>query len=116
MKNFSDDEIAYLEKGKFDICVKVTDKKTEHTPEISKSFDLKKINFKLEELTYRKDSSYLLSLDLTVAELGKIAKSIDIPFRKGEKKEQFVERIVEKTVGFKLNSEAVRGNHLDVKP
>lgn len=117
VKNFSDEEIANLEKGNFDICLRVSSKKTEHAPELKKSFDLKEVKSKLEKSTSREDSSsFLLSLDLTVVELGKLAKELDIPFRKGENKEQVVERIVEKTVGFRLNSEAVRGNNSETKP
>lgn len=117
VKNFSEEEIANLEKGNFDICLKANSKKGENAQESKKSFELKEIKSKLENSTSREESSsILLGLDLTVVELGKIAKELDIPFRKGEKKEQLVERIVEKTVGFKLNSEAVRGNSAEAKP
>lgn len=117
VKNFSDEEITNLEKGNFDIFLKSNIKKSQNLHEPKKNFDLKEIKTKLEKSSSREESSsILLSQDLTVVELSKIAKELDIPVRKGEKKEQLIERIVEKTVGFRLNSEAVRGNTPEAKP
>jgi hypothetical protein len=53
--------------------------------------------------------AYLSSLELTKPSLERLAAAFDLPVRKTDTVERLKDRIVEATIGYRLRSEAVRG-------
>lgn len=108
VQGFSNDDIARIEKGNFKISIVMPT--THSVSKIKKLPDIAELMIKLENSTSRTASfEILVTSGLTVTELGKLSKKLEIPYTKGIKKEQLINKIIEKTIGFRLNSEAVRG-------
>ncbi len=64
----------------------------------------------LSQLTTREEGlAYLSSLELTKPSLERLAAAFDLPVRKTDTVEKLKDRIVEATIGYRLRSEAIRG-------
>lgn len=53
-------------------------------------------------------ASILRDAKLTAARLEVLARSLDVPVRKGERKDAVIARIVNASIGYRLGSEAIR--------
>jgi hypothetical protein len=116
LKRLSDEELALVQKGRFEIVAVLgtsSSKENKYSTQngIDKKVDLSDIIEQVKKSTSREESFELLSNPrLTSAHLGKIANHFSITFGSNEKKEHMIKKIIQNTIGFKLNSEAVRGS------
>lgn len=110
LKKFSDNDIIMLEKGYFDIIIKSESQTSQVITTID--FDAKMIIEQLRAVKSREDAHVVLTdLNLTLKNLEVLASELGISYLKGESKNKLSNRIIEKTIGFRLNSKAVRGDN-----
>lgn len=110
LKKFSDNDIIMLEKGYFDIIIKTESQTSQVITTID--FNAKMIIEQLRAVKSREDAHAILTdLNLTLKNLEGLASELGISYLKGESKNKLSNRIIEKTIGFRLNSKAVRGDN-----
>lgn len=75
------------------------------------SVDLEKLRLQLASVESREaGEEYLKNEKLSRADLQALARVLDIPVRKGDNMDAIRESVVEATIGYRLRSDAIRGN------
>jgi hypothetical protein len=79
--------------------------------------DLSILAEKLQSLSSRDEGNALLSsASLTRRELEKLGRLLGTPILKTDNMERLMDRIIEASIGFRLSSAAIRGNHTKGSP
>jgi len=110
---FDDAEFDDVVSGQAKIQVSVERKKTSTTNRPKKMTDDEcvKVIQTLRELDSRDAGTKLLDERATTRdELTRMARCLDVPVRKGDGQDVLRSRIIEATIGFRLNSAAIQGH------
>jgi hypothetical protein len=117
LKSLSPEEIKKLENNEINIRFEkspVLKRNNFHKgmPELplQNSMDINSIVTALFKIHNREEGErYLLSKCSSKIELERVAKKLDIPFQKKDSMQKLKNKIIERTIGFRLRSQAIQG-------
>ncbi|RLC21944.1 MAG: hypothetical protein DRI57_01135 [Deltaproteobacteria bacterium] len=108
IKKLSHSDLKRVADGKADIVLQVVKKKQTHSKSVSEP-DIEKIGQNIEGMTSREEGmSYLEAHVSTKNKLKLLAKHLEIPIRRTDKRDQIIEKIIESTIGYRLRSAAIQ--------
>jgi hypothetical protein len=114
IKNLPSEDLLKLEKKastiRFEIIPNFEEAKKNAKP-LNELVDVDLIISDLYQMHDRREGEkYLLSKCSTRAQFESVAKKLDVPFQKKDNIEKLKYKIIERTIGFRLRSQAIQGN------
>ena len=104
IENLSEVDMNKLESNKYTI-------KHSLIPTEGKSINSNEIINILNSINSRREGeSFLISKKTSKSDLESIAKRMDIPLSKKDNIAKMIQKIIEGTIGYRLNSQAIQGN------
>jgi hypothetical protein len=114
LKNLTEQQVQDVLNGNSKLSLVVIEKQKStqgSQPPTSESTEFEEITHYLKQLDSRESGlNYLQKNRLTKDYLQKLARFIDIPIQRTETKEKLLQRIIEATIGYRLNSQAIQGS------
>jgi len=111
LKNLTEQQVQDVLNGKSKLSLVVIDKEKSmqnRLPDENPQFE--EITDYLKQLDSRESGlNYLQKYRFTKDYLQKLARFIDIPTQRTETKDELLQRIIEATIGYRLNSQAIQG-------
>jgi hypothetical protein len=114
LKNLTEQQVQDVLNGKSKLSLVVIDKQKsmqDSLPQKSESPTFEEITCYLKQLNSRESGlNYLHKIRLTKDYLQKLARFIDIPTQRTDTKDKLSQKIIEATIGYRLNSQAIQGS------
>ncbi|WP_162641558.1 hypothetical protein [Streptosporangium sp. 'caverna'] len=112
IKGLPSEDLEDLAKGRKKIIIEERTKRSKSiTSGQIEASDLEQIREALSEFGERDSGKeYLNRLDLSKANLQELAYFMDLPIPKSDTIDSIKDRIIESTIGYKLRSQAIRGD------
>ncbi|WP_370789678.1 hypothetical protein [Bacteroides nordii] len=114
IENLSEADINKLESNKYTIKYSLipTVEKYINSNEKMDFIEIDNIINILNGINSREEGeSFLISKKMSRSELESIARRMDIPLSKKDNIAKIMQKIIESTIGFRLNSQAIQSNH-----